>query len=204
MTLIDYPILGTPTISMASFHNVLANAGSPMAAESNSVYAAFVAKGVNPAIGLAIAQHESSFGKAGIAVGRNNPYGMRYYGQGTNKGGWSAFSSYTAAAVAEASLLASSTYGKSSNYNTARTFPYRYAPSSDGNSPANYGSTVASLIRQWGATGGIPYKGAPASTSAKPAAKPTTKAIAPVAPSHKKAAAAAGGIGAAVVLALIL
>ena len=209
MALLDYPIISAPTISQSSFHNVLVNAGSPMAAESNSIYAAFTAKGVNPAIGLAIAQHESGFGKLGIAVGRNNPYGDRYYNQAgaTNKGGWAAFTSYTAAAKYEAGLLASSSYGSGSKYNTARTFAYRYAPSSDGNSPANYGSAVVSLLQKWGATGGVAYKGAPAgsttakskATTAKPAAKPTA---APA--SHKKAAAVGAGIGGAVILALIL
>lgn len=204
MTLLDYPILSKPTISAASFHNVLANAGSPMAAESLSIYNAFVARGVNPAIGLAIAQHESGFGKLGIAVGRNNPYGDRYYGQAgaTNRGGWAAFTSYTAAAQYEAALLASSSYGAGTKYNTARTFAYRYAPSSDGNSPANYGSAVVSLLQKWGATGGVPYKGAPAG-SGTAARRPATTTRAP-ATSHKKAAAVAGGVGAAVVLALVI
>lgn len=211
MALTDYPILGAPTISRSSFLHVLQNAGSPMAAESNAIYDAYVRHGVNPAIGLAIALHESSFGKAGIAVGRKDPYGLRWYPNyaasgGWNKGGWAAFSTYAAAANAHAGLLASSSYGGSSKYGTARTFPYRYAPSSDGNSPKSYGNAIVSALTRWGATGGIPYTGAPAgSVKSKPKPKKaTTKAAAPAVPSRSKAAAAGVGIGAAVVLALIL
>lgn len=206
----DYPILGAPTISLQAFTNVLRSAGSPIGAEAQGVYNAYVAHGVNPAIGLAIAQHESGYGKAGIAVGRDNPYGLRYYAGSyagaVNAGGWAKFTSYTAAANAHAGLLASSGYGRSAHYNTARTFAYRYAPSKDHNNPTAYGSAVVASLQRWGAGKGIDYT--PSKTAAKAPAKPTPSH--PVHPAvgyakaHPHATGAAVGIGGALLLALII
>lgn len=216
----DYPILGKPTISLSSFLHVLQNAGSPAAREATGIYNAFVAAGVDPAIGLAIAQHESGFGKAGIAVGRNNIYGNRYYASqaafgAVNVKGWAKFPTYTAGAKYEASLLAGGLYGGSSKYNTARTFPFRYAPSADGNSPTNYGNSIVAAITRWsGGVGAIAYN--PATGAAlipKGKAKAAPKAKATAAPirslsasakAHPKGAAAVTGVGIAAVLLLIL
>lgn len=174
MSVTDYPLFSAPTISLAKFTSVLQTAHSPMAGEAAGVYQAFVAQGVNPAIGLAIASHESSFGKLGIAVGRNNPYGDRYYASaaafgGQNVGGWVRFPSYTAAASYEAHLLATSYRGF-----TARTFAQKYAPSSDGNNPSSYGATIVRLVSSWsggkGAIATSPTPRAPSKASTKPAA----------------------------------
>lgn len=217
---IDYPILGKPTVTLAQFTHALQVAGSPAAGEAAGIYAAFTAKGVNPAFALAIAQHESNLGKAGIAVGRHNLFGQRYYASqaaygGTNKGGWASFTTYTADAKAEAALLAGGLYGSSTKYNTARTFPFRYAPSSDGNSPLNYGSAIVSYIsRLSNGSGAIAYHpSTAASTAAHAKASPTTQhgatpaALSPLRASvkaHPKAAAATGGLAAAAILVLIL
>lgn len=215
MTATDYPILGKPTISESAFAHVLASAGSPAASQAAGIYAAFVAYGVDPAIGLAIAQHESSFGKAGIAVGRDNLFGQRYYASaaafgGVNAGGWAKFPTYVADAKAEAALLAGPLYGGSTKYATALTFPFRYAPSSDGNSPANYGKSIVAAITRWtGGAGAIPAGSAPVSP-AKPAvakAAPTHPAAVTLrssASAHPKAAAATVGLGAGILLLLIL
>lgn len=186
----DYPILGAPTITLASFRNVLTNANSPAAPEAIGLYNAAIQYGVDPAVLLAVFQHESSFGKAGIAVGRNNGFGLRFYGNdsfgGTNKGGWYTFPTWTAGAQHVAALLAGPKYGQSANYNTVRTFTARYAPSSDGNNPASYGATLARNIATWTGSAGVPLKAtsAPkASTKAAPKAAPAAAPkAAPAAP----------------------
>ena len=177
----DYPLVGPPTISLATFGSVLRSAGSPMAAEAPAIYSAILAKGVDPAVVLAISQHESNFGKAGIAVGRNNPYGSRYYGGAaaygaTNRGGWAAFPNYAQAAAYTAGLLASGSYAGAGL--TARTFPTRYAPASDGNKPAAYGTAIVNAINRWR---GEPTVGAtPKATRRTDAPKAQAPAGAPV------------------------
>lgn len=203
-TIADYPLKSAPTISLASFTAVLRNAGSPIASEASGVYNAFVAQGINPAIGLAIAQHESSFGKAGIAIGRDNPFGDRYYAGAaafgaTNAGGWAKFKSYTDAARYEASLLAGPKYAGSKNANTARTFAQVYAPSSDGNNPSSYGSKIVAAVTAWG---GKPVMLTAKAAAAKPAKAATTtpqfalasSSLTAYAKAHPKTTIGAGGV----------
>lgn len=156
----DFRILSAPTISLERFTNVLRNAGSPAAKEAAGMYNAAVKYGVDPAILLAIMRKESGFGKLGIAVGRNNGWGLRYYASyadlgGVNKAGWTAFPSWTRGAEAASRLLAGGLYGKSGKYNTARRFPFRWAPASDGNAPRKYGAQLVDMIRGWGGTPGV-------------------------------------------------
>lgn len=214
----DYPILGPPTISESAFAGVLSAAHSPAAKEAAGIYAAFASRGVDPAIGLAIAQHESSFGKSGIAVGRSNIYGNRYYASqaafgATNVGGWAKFPTYAAGAAYEASLLAGPLYGGSSHYNTARTFPFRYAPARDHNSPANYGNAIVAALTRWSSgTGAIAYHPSKvAATAAHAAAQPVAhhgatagppQGLAANARAHPKATAA--GLAAAAALVIVL
>lgn len=167
----DYPLVGPPTIDLRTFQAILTAAHSPAAGEAPGIYTAALRYGVDPAVLLAIAQHESSFGSAGIAVGRHNLFGSRYYAGtaafgATNRGGWAAFPSYSASAAYTASLLASKSYA-GAGY-TARTFPERYAPSSDGNNPKSYGTAIVNAVNRWRGA-------APAASSSKPAAKPAAK-----------------------------
>ena len=165
----DYAIKGPPSISLETFAAVLRNAGSPAAGEAAGMYAAAVQYGVDPAVLLAIFHKESNYGKAGIAVGRNNGFGLLWYSSyadlGHNKGGWAAFDTWTKNAQAASRLLASSSYGGSSKYRTARTFPFRWAPTSDGNAPGKYGRQLVAFINGLGGT--------PNATSTAPAPKPS-------------------------------
>lgn len=220
MSALDYPILGKPTVSLAAFIHALQAAGSPAASQGAGIYNAFVAQGVDPSFALAIAQHESNLGKAGIAIGRNNLFGQRYYASqsaygAVNAGGWAKFPNYVADAKAEAALLAGGLYGKSTKYSTALTFPFRYAPSSDGNSPANYGKAIVAYITKLsGGKGAIAaHPSTTAGTAAHAAANPTTQHGATPAPrsalraavaAHPKSSATIGGAAAAALLLLFL
>ena len=195
----DYPILAPPSIDLRTFQAILTSAGSPAAGEAPAIYTAAMRYGVDPAVILAIAQHESSFGKAGIAVGRHNLFGSRYYAGtaafgATNRGGWASFPSYAASAAYTASLLASKSYA-GAGY-TARTFPQRYAPSSDGNNPRAYGTSIVNAINRWtGSPMATPSRTGPATkaaSAAKAAKASASKVAAKVAP--KATTPAPGGL----------
>jgi hypothetical protein len=197
----DYPLKSAPTISESQFAGILKAANSPAASEAAGIYQAFVAKGINPAIGLAIAQHESSFGKAGIAVGRNNLFGNRYYAGeagATNAGGWAKFTSYVANAQYEAGLLAGPLYGGNPKFDTAQTFAYRYAPSGDGgNNPNAYGNAIVAAVTKWGGTP-VPLAMSSTGVSAKTsAANEHALLVSQYLKAHPKTAAAAGGLSVA-------
>lgn len=209
MSSADYPIKGPPTISLAAFTSVLKAAGSPAASQAAGIYQAFVAKGVNPALGLAIMQHESDYGTKGIAIGRNNPYGNRYYASeaafgAVNVGGWAKYPNYVDAAKYEAALLAGPLYAGNPKFDTARTFAIRYAPAGDGsNNPNAYGNAIVAAITKWGgkpiATGGTP-------TASKPAVAQSSydAELKAYIHAHPKAAGGTIGLSAATILALAL
>jgi len=187
----DYPIVGPASIDLRTFTSILTAAHSPAAGEAPAMYAAIRGYGVDPAVVLAVMQHESSFGKAGIAVGRHNLAGARYYAStaafgATNRGGWASFPTYAASAAYTAHLLANHA-GQGSKGGTARSFASWYAPASDGNKPAAYGAAVVAAINKW--------RGAPAATTpAKAAAKPAAKAAPKAATKAATPAAAVGGL----------
>lgn len=195
MTAGDFPILGAPSIGLGTFRNVLTNAGSPAAPEAIGMYNAAISQGVDPAVLLAVFGHESSYGSAGIAVGTRNGFGLRFYGNDSYGGvaggpgnGWYTFPTWTAGAQHVSELLASGMYGGSTSYNTVRTFPARYAPSSDGNNPASYGASLAANISAWSGSSGVPLAApavaaAPVTSAAAPAAAPTAAPAASAAPS---------------------
>lgn len=181
----DYPILGAPTISLATFSAVLQNAGSPAAPEAAGMYQAATHYGVDPAVLLAVFQHESSFGKSGVARNTRNVGNLEWHpvsaGVGAVQAGrWASYPSWTASASDTARLLASTMYGRSSQYATVRTFPFRWAPSSDGNAPTSYGAALAASIHRWSGQAGsiitaLPRIEAAALPAKHPAARPAAK-----------------------------
>lgn len=151
----DYAILSAPRISAAGFAAVLAGGHSPAAAEAAGCYAAFTAAGVDPTVGLAVFRKESSFGTAGRAV-RNKSWGNIRGGTGypTDSGHFRIYPSWTVGAMDAARLLG--VYGRNAirpgtRTDSVQTFPYVWAPSSDGNAPDAYGDSLASWIGQWAA-----------------------------------------------------
>jgi len=204
----DYPLKSAPTITLAAFKSVLTAAKSPAASEAAGIYNAFVAQGINPAIGLAIFQHESNYGKAGIAVGRNNLAGSRYYASeaaygAKDVGGWGSFPSYTADAKYVAALLAGPLYAGSKSFNTAQTFPYRYAPAADNNKPDAYGNAIVAAVSKWGGKA-VPIKSTPTSPAKATAAAAHANLVQQYYAAHPKAKPATIGISTAVLVAIAL
>jgi hypothetical protein len=149
----DYPILGPPRITAAGFADVLRSNGSPAAGESAACYQAFIASGVDPAVGLALFRKESTYGKFGLAHA-NRSWGNIRGGAGypLDSGHFRIYPTWTVGAQDAARLL--TVYGRNqirpgTITSTVRTFPYVWAPSSDGNAPASYGASLATWIGQW-------------------------------------------------------
>lgn len=155
----DYRILAPPRISEATFERILRNHGSPAEPEASLAYTRIVRHGVDPALALAVFQHESSFGTKGAAKPRKN------WGNVTRSpdfkvrlGRFVKYPTWADGAGDAARLLA--VYGNNRiskrKTDTALKFPYVWAPSSDGNKPAAYGRAIVAAIdrymereRQW-------------------------------------------------------
>lgn len=143
-----YTILHAPRMTAAGFRAVLRRHGSPAAAEAAACYAAIVATGVDPAVALAVFQHESNYGRAGIAT-RNRSWG-NIRNAATHQ--FIRYATWTGGAAGIGRLLA--LYGRNGiragvDTSTTQTFPYVWAPASDGNAPDRYGDAVSALVASW-------------------------------------------------------
>jgi hypothetical protein len=146
----DFTILARPRIHEDTFRLILRRHRSPAASEAHRAYAAIVAHGVDPALALAVFQHESSFGRAGAAVPRRNWGNLRRSPSFKSEGGFVRYPSWSDGAGDAARLLA--IYGRNlirprRRTSTARTFPHVWAPSSDGNAPTRYGRAIVAAMQ---------------------------------------------------------
>jgi hypothetical protein len=144
---------------------LLADAGSPAGAEADQAFAAIVAHGVEPALALAVFQHESGFGLKGSAVRHRNWGNLRRSPDFPSDGGFVTYPDWTAAAGDAARLLA--VYGRNAirpgtRTDSALTFPHVWAPSADGNDPDAYGLAIVGAIRRFVAFDGQLAPGGPA------------------------------------------
>ncbi len=149
----DYPILGPPRITAAGFADVLRGGGSPAAGEAAACYQAFIAAGVDPAVGLALFRKESTYGLFGRARS-NRSWGNIRGGVGypLDNGNFRIYPTWTLGAQDAARLL--TVYGRNQirpgrTTSTVQTFPFVWAPSSDGNAPDAYGDSLARWIGEW-------------------------------------------------------
>lgn len=148
----DYPILAPPTITARTFAAVLTRAGSPARGAALDAYRSAVAYGVDPAVLLAVFSHESSYGRAGRAVG-NRSWGNERSAPGyPTSDGFARFPTWEAGAHNTARLLR--VYGKSAirpgtNTSTVQRMPYVWAPAADGNRPDAYGDALVRSINAY-------------------------------------------------------
>lgn len=147
----DLSFVNRPRISRTAFARVLADAGSPAASEAAAIYAALVARGLDPAVALAFFQHESSYGLKGIARSTRN-WGNLRKSQGraarTAKG-WAHYDTWAASAEDWGDLILGRYVGR--GLATVRAALPVYAPSSDDNAPERYADTVIKLVARWAA-----------------------------------------------------
>lgn len=147
----DYTILHAPRIRLATFAAVLTRAGSPARSAAADVYAGAVAHGVDPAILLAVFLHESGYGTAGVARHTRSWGNLRRSPTYPTPDhcGFAHYPTFEAGGIDTARLLR--VYGKNAirpgrDTSTARTFPYVWAPSADGNRPEAYGAAIVRAV----------------------------------------------------------
>ena len=129
--------------SLANFRKSLK--GTPMYGEAAAIYDVAMRNGVNPAFVSGLAKAESSYGTAGFARGKYNPYGYGVFKGGPNNG----YGSYAAATEAMTKGLRGKLYygaGKRSIQDVMNT----YSPPSSNNT----GQHIQNIINAGAATGG--------------------------------------------------
>ena len=129
--------------SLANFRKSLK--GTPMYGEAAAIYDVAMRNGVNPAFVSGLAKAESSYGTAGFARGKYNPYGYGVFKGGPNNG----YGSYAAATEAMTKGLRGKLYygaGKRSIADVMNT----YSPPSSNNT----GQHIQNIINAGAATGG--------------------------------------------------
>jgi murein DD-endopeptidase MepM/ murein hydrolase activator NlpD len=126
--------------------------GSPALAEAESMYEAIVQEGGDPAIALAFFEHESSGGKAGVAVFTHSLGNLRCtpgYScyQTENNGAFRSYPNWTEGARDWTRLMAHY-YRDELGLTTLEQILPVYVPTSDGNAPASYLQAVKSRVDQ--------------------------------------------------------
>lgn len=148
----DYTLLHAPRITARTFAAVLVRAGSPARGAAVDAYRSAVAYGVDPAVLLAVFQHESGYGRAGRAT-RNRSWGNERTAPGyPTVDGFARFPTWEAGAANTSRLLR--VYGKSAirrgrDTSTVQLMPYVWAPAADGNRPDAYGDALVRAIRAY-------------------------------------------------------
>lgn len=129
--------------NLASFRKSLE--GTPMYGEADAIYNVSMRNGINPAFVSGLAKAESSYGTAGFARGKKNPYGYGVFSGGPNNG----YGSYADATEAMTKGLRGNLYygaGKRSIQDVMNT----YSPPSSNNT----GQHIQNIINAGQATGG--------------------------------------------------
>jgi hypothetical protein len=143
---------GSPSISAGQISSILAQAGSPAASEpgfSQCLYQGGQTYGIDPAYALAFFDQESGFGSAGVAATTKSLGNIKGTGPAGSYKGFRQYSSYCQGANDWYQLISSSSYYfRAGRYTVSQIVPV-YSPSSDGNSPTQYISTVNSLVSNW-------------------------------------------------------
>ena len=149
----DFRILAAPRISIDTFIAILKANDSPAAPVAATCYRAIIRKGVDPALALAVFQHESTYGKNGAAVAHRNWGNLRTSPHFPSPdGSFVEYPSWAAGAADTARLL--QIYGanmirKGKVTDSARTFPRVWAPSKDGNRPKSYGEAIVARMQHY-------------------------------------------------------
>lgn len=144
-----YNPLGPATISKEVFREFIAQMGSPALPEADTMYAACIEEGCDPALALAFFEHESSGGKAGVAVYTRSignircSAGYECYQTGGN-GSFRRYPSWTVGVRDWAKLLRF--YRDSWKLSTLEQIIPRYAPNADNNNEAAYIAAVKSRV----------------------------------------------------------
>jgi len=145
---VDYSVLGKPTITAARIDTILRDAHSPAQGTGEAMYAYGVRYGIDPVFALAFFQHESTFGRNGIAA-TNLGLGNIRCSQGfVCINGFRAYSSW-GAGYADWYKLIRYQYVNAWKLLTVEQIVPVYAPSADRNNPTQYIASVESAVAMW-------------------------------------------------------
>ena len=145
----SYNPLGPVSISKEVFKGFLTEMNSPAAGEADSMYAACVQAGCDPAVAVAFFEHESSGGKAGVASYTHSIGNIRCTGdtdcfQTEDNGSFKRYASWTAGLQDWVKLL--QFYKDSWHLVTLEEIIPRYAPQADHNDEATYIASVKARV----------------------------------------------------------
>lgn len=147
------PKINDPGAFASSIDNYIKAAvpGSPLIGAGSNFVKAGVDNGINPAWIVSIAEHESSYGTAGIATqGTNNPFGLTATASQPNVSVngrlWYKFPSFIESPLHEGEYLKSQYIDKGLTGFAA--IIHKYAPASDGNNESAYLGAVTTAINK--------------------------------------------------------
>lgn len=154
----DTLVTGTlPRISLERFARILAQAGSPAAPDAHACYQVVAALAVDPLFALAVFQHESTFGRAGIcaAYQTHSPGNTRSTRTGigeiiaTERGPFVRYPSWPEGFRDLAFRLVDPAYVyRQQHKRTIAQIIPAWAPISDGNAPESYIRAVEGFMRE--------------------------------------------------------
>jgi hypothetical protein len=142
-----YAVTGSPTITPAHIDSILAANGSPAQGSGLALYSLGVQSGIDPIYALAFFQHESSFGKSGIANANLSLGNIRCTSGYVCMSGFRAYPNWEAG-YADWYQLIKQEYVARGLVTVDQIIPV-YAPSSDNNNVAGYITAVEQAVNQW-------------------------------------------------------
>jgi hypothetical protein len=156
--IVGLTIVSVPRIAREVFAQVLRDGKSPATSVADELYTVFVSEDVDPAVGLAFFNHESSLGKAGLTKIHDlknwgNVRSPEVAGAGEiiqipGRGPFVRYATWQAAVRDWCKRLKGPKYAGSGLTTVEQVVP-KYAPDSDSNSPARYIAEVYAFVQQW-------------------------------------------------------
>ena len=141
-------VTGSPSISASQVDTILCKNNSPACGTGYTLYSYGTQYGIDPAFGLAVFEHESGFGKSGIAAQTKSLGNIRCSDGYACIGGFRAYSSWESSYSDFYKLIAGPSY-VGSGLMTPEAILAKYAPTADNNDPVAYAADVESSMKDW-------------------------------------------------------
>ena len=142
-----YSILGEPTISAQSINNILCFASSPACGTGAALYQLGIRYGIDPVYALAFFQHESTFGRYGVASVNKGLGNIRCSQGYTCISGFRAYATWQEG-YEDWYHLIRTLYVDAWGLTTVDTIVPRYAPSSE-NDTVGYITAIKRAVDMW-------------------------------------------------------
>jgi hypothetical protein len=149
-----FSVTGSPSLSAAFIDQVLAANNSPAIGTGQVFYEQSVSTGIDDAYALAFFQHESTFGKYGVAasslsIGNLRCLGDDYSDLGTwCESGYAYFPSWSNGIIAWYRLI-HNLYVTEWRLTNVDQVVSKYAPADDSNDPSSYVQSVEASVSLW-------------------------------------------------------